>query len=682
MSKIVINTFPISSIASFVVTTLLAYSTASAINWKEQEGSPWNRKTNTGPDAAVNGFYINLGITGARAKLTEKYPQYLVIAYVFKGTPAHGRLAVGDLIVGANGRPFTVAHTNGYGMGKFGGEGPLMAFGNALGESQIAGGKWNGKLALHVKRGQKKLKVTLNVGTKYGQYSDTYPHHCKKAELIRKELYAYIASRQNGNGSFPGGNHVGTFAALALLASGNSRYMPNARRFAQHIARATDAELSDRLGGMQVWKYTFAGIYLAEYYLATREKWGLKELEEVRDWLIGSQFIYPKSQLRSDRAETEKKGHVEKFVGGWGHSRHYQGYGPMSCTTSQAAMALALMARCGIEIDRKRLDMAYDFLASGTNRIGYVWYNSVNAGNGWADMGRTGSTVLANYLAPYRDKKYWARAMLSAKCIGDHPKSFPDTHGCPPMGMVWAALAARIDTRAFRNLMTYHKWWFNLAQCPDRTFVAQPNRDAGGSYTSAPRLFMSSVVALIFSIENQRLHITGRSGGPVGYDPSLEKGRALLKAGKYAEAHRALIGLATAKKQTENSRSAARILREIAKLGADRLSEIKTQASTDPTASMAALEKMQADFRGFRVARAAADLHAKLKAQGPAPKSTDAPSKGKQSDPKAALWLKIARDSMADGRTTSARRYLRMILEERPHSGEAEKARQLLQKLK
>lgn len=536
-----------SSIASFVVMSLLVCSTASAVNWNEKEGSPWNRKTKTGPDAAVNGFYINLGITGARAKLTEKYPQYLVIAYVFKGTPASGKLEVGDLIVGANGKPFTVAHKNGYGMGRFGGEGPLMALGNALGESQIAGGRHGGKLALDVQRGEEKLEVILDVGTKYGQYADTYPSHCKKTDLILKELRAYIAGRQNGNGSFPGGDHVGTFAALALLGSGDSRYRPNAKRFAQYIARTTDGDFSDEFSGLTVWKHTFAGIYLSEYYLATREKWVLKELEEVRNWLIGAQFMDPKTQLRSDRDATKKKGHVERFVGGWGHNPYYEGYGPMSITTGQAAMALGLMVRCGIEVDRKRLDMAYDFLAGGTNDIGYVWYNSICAGRtSWADMGRTGSAALANYLAPYDDRKYMKRAMLSTRCIGDHPKSFPDTHGCPPLGMVWTALAAHLNPKAFRSVMDYHKWWFTLAQCPDKTFVVQPNRDAGGSYTSAPRLFMSSVVALIFSAEQKTLRIMGAKVSIEGVNParlssSTRRPFELLESDGFATAQQLLL---------------------------------------------------------------------------------------------------------------------------------------------
>jgi len=171
---------------------------------------------------------------------------------------------------------------------------------------------------------------------------------------------------------------------------------------------------------------------------------------------------------------------------------------------------------------------------------------------------------------------------------------------------------------------------------------------------------------------------------------AIVEGEAALKAGKYAKAHQALIGLATARRRSECSRRAAYTLRQIAKLGADRLAEIKKQLRTDRGGAIKALERMQADFKGFRVAREAASLLAKLRdAQGSAPGTArpDAPKPppGQPEDKKprqeAARWLGIARDFIADGRKVSARRYLRMILERYPESNEAAEAKRLLPEL-
>lgn len=153
----------------------------------------WDLTTKAGPDAQVPGWYLNLGITGARAKLTPDEPKALQVMFVFKDTPAFGKLEKGDKIVGANGNMFLTPHKFGYGMGKFGYEGPLMDLGNALEESQ---GKRNGKLTLDVLRGEQKLKVELELTTRYGSFSPTYPFDCKKTDLILQETCAYLIKEQ------------------------------------------------------------------------------------------------------------------------------------------------------------------------------------------------------------------------------------------------------------------------------------------------------------------------------------------------------------------------------------------------------------------------------------------------------------------------------------------------------
>ncbi|MDA1230560.1 MAG: hypothetical protein O2856_07290 [Planctomycetota bacterium] len=48
--------------------------------------------------------------------------------------------------------------------------------------------------------------------------------------------------------------------------------------------------------------------------------------------------------------------------------------------------------------------------------------------------------------SPYDDPVYRERALAHAKVIGQHPESFPDTHGSPAMGMAYTALAANVDS--------------------------------------------------------------------------------------------------------------------------------------------------------------------------------------------------------------------------------------------
>jgi hypothetical protein len=94
--------------------------------------------------------------------------------------------------------------------------------------------------------------------------------------------------------------------------------------------------------------------------------------------------------------------------------------------------------------------------------------------------------------------------------IGEHPQSFPDTHGSPILGMGYAALAASVDPASFRRLMDANRWWFTLAQCADGSFTYQPNRDNAG-YGEDSRLSASAVTAFVFSIPKHNLMVTGRA---------------------------------------------------------------------------------------------------------------------------------------------------------------------------
>lgn len=191
---------------------------------------PWDLTTKVGPDAEAPGWYINLGLTGARAMLTKEDPKALRVMFVFKDTPAYGKLEKGDRIVGANGRLFETPHKFGYGMGKFGYEGPMMDLGNALEESQ---GKLGGKLTLDILQGEEKRKVEIRLGTKYGSYSATYPFHCKKSDLIFKEICAYLLKEQKTDGTWSNRPHINAYAALTLLGSGDPACLPAVKKCAR-----------------------------------------------------------------------------------------------------------------------------------------------------------------------------------------------------------------------------------------------------------------------------------------------------------------------------------------------------------------------------------------------------------------------------------------------------------------
>jgi len=487
---------------------LLASSTATAQVHYHPDGRPWKQKANRGPDQVVDGWYYNLGVTGIRVELVEDAPTHLVVRHVFDGSPAAKKVQVGDHIVGAGGWGFYEAHRNGYGMKVFGPYGPVFDFANALEKALGSKGRAKGRLALTLERDGKKREVTLKLPARHGSYGEAFPADCKKSEAVLEDLLDWLQEQQRDNGSF-GSPPDNMFAPLAMLSSGKSKYKKSIERAARFHARTTSAK--DH-GSLINWRYMSAGIFLSEYYLATKQKWVLKELHEIHDFLMHSQYtdpsqINPKAYESHPDAVPKKQG---KSEGGWGHNPGFEGYGPIAMITGQGALALALMRHCGIGVDQERHDAAYDFLRRGTGRNGYVWYGDEVAGHDrYADMGRTGAAGIACHLSPWNGD-YRERALAHARCIGAHPDSFPDTHGSPTMGMVFAALAANVDPQSFRQLMDKNRWWFTLAQCSDDgTFYYQPNRDNAG-YGGDSRLKPSAVTALIFAIPQRNLAITGK----------------------------------------------------------------------------------------------------------------------------------------------------------------------------
>ena len=499
-------------------------------------GGPWKQRADRGPDADVPGWYYNLGITGLRVELRKEAPKHLLVRYVFAKTPAHRLVRPGDFIVGVNDVDFDTAHKNGYGMDVFGPDGPIRDFADALEACQAKKSKTKGKLKLNLLRDGKRREVTLKIGTRYGTFGTTYPANCAKSERIVRELCDYLVEHQRDDGSWGSPPHD-LFAPLALLASGKKKYRKAIERNVRMHARTTKAVDKSWLIN---WRYMSAAIVLSEYYLATKKSWVPKELEEIYRFLISSQYT-DMSQIdaktKIDRPEDLPKTKMRAH-GGWGHNPGFEGYGPISMLSGQGALAFALMKRCGVDVDRRRHDFAYEFLARGTGRNGYLWYADEVAGqDDWADMGRTGAAGLANFLSPYSDKEvdpgietevgvqdeasaaeesdatstspYRDRALRHAGVIGRHPDSFPDTHGSPILGMGLAAAAASFHAPSFRRLMDANRWWFVLARCADGSFYYQPNRDNAG-YGADSRISATAVTAFILSISKQNLGVTGK----------------------------------------------------------------------------------------------------------------------------------------------------------------------------
>ncbi|MEM6674217.1 MAG: DUF6288 domain-containing protein [Planctomycetota bacterium] len=469
-------------------------------------GVPWNGQAHRGPDAEVEGWLYNLGITGIRVKLDEEHPTHLVVGHVFDDTPADGEVEVGDRIVSAGGEPFETPHVNGYGMDVFGPTGPIEDFAAAL---ERAYGSKKRALELKLLRGDDEIDVKVDLPRRSRRFAESFPFDCEHAKDVRERLLQHLVETQQGDGSW--GNPIhNTFAPLALLGSGERKALNAVEKSARYHARNTSPEDSSSLVN---WKYMSAAIVMSEYHLATGKRWVIDELQEVYDFLCSTQYL-DLSQVNPKVRESHPHSwptSPEEQHGGWGHNPGFEGYGPIAMITAQGALAFALMDRCGIDVDEERHRAAYAYLGRGTGETGYLWYLDELGGGpaDWADMGRTGASAIAHWMSPFDD--HGTSARLHATLMAQHPESFPDTHASPLMGMAYGALGASIDESTFKAVMRANRWWFLLAECHDGTFAYQPNRDNTG-YGDDARLLATIVTAFILTIPDRGLVMTGREG--------------------------------------------------------------------------------------------------------------------------------------------------------------------------
>jgi hypothetical protein len=84
------------------------------------------------------------------------------------------------------------------------------------------------------------------------------------------------------------------------------------------------------------------------------------------------------------------------------------------------------------------------------------------------------------------------------------------------MHVLWGTLGAALaDQEDFREYLDYNKWWMIMAQAHDGGFVVLPGRDyASTDHVYATRNFPTACAALILSLKEKRLQITGAPRRP------------------------------------------------------------------------------------------------------------------------------------------------------------------------
>jgi hypothetical protein len=199
----------------FVALAITALSTVqlSAAGPASKTDNPDFTQGGAIPEKAIHDW--NLGPTGTRGwmysnKMETSEARQISITEVEKGSPADGVLQKGDVILGIDGKPFFYD--------------PRTEMGKAITAAESS----RGKLSLLRWRDGETDNAVLRLPA-LGAYSATAPFDCRKSKRIFRQGCQALAQRMSEPG-YRDNPIVRSLNALALLASGNSEYLPIVRK--------------------------------------------------------------------------------------------------------------------------------------------------------------------------------------------------------------------------------------------------------------------------------------------------------------------------------------------------------------------------------------------------------------------------------------------------------------------
>ncbi len=415
-----------------IAATLLGSLSLSAAPRSATMEKPDFTKGDEIPENAVHDW--NLGAIGARGwmysdSLVTSDARQIKVTKVEKGSPAYNELIVGDVILGVNGKPFSYD--------------PRTELAKAL---TLAEAK-DGVLSLDCWSGGKTKNVKLKLPV-MGAYSATAPYDCQKSAKILKLGCEALAKRIK-TGERRKHAITRSLNALALLASGDKKYLPLIKKEAKWAA-----ELQDH--GLKTWSYSYALIFLSEYKLATGDESVMPGIKRLA--------------MESVRGQSA--------VGSWGHRFVDQdgilmGYGMMNAPGIPLAIGLVLAREAGVE--NKELDEAISKSAKlvrfyeGKGSIPYgdhVPWIETHDDNGKCGM----AAVLFSMLGEKKPAQFFSMMSLAS-----HGAERDRGHSGNFLNVLWSMPSvANLGPDATGAWMQeFGSWYFDMAREWDGNFIHQ-----------------------------------------------------------------------------------------------------------------------------------------------------------------------------------------------------------------
>ncbi len=428
----------------------------------------------------------NLGGTGARGwiycdKMVTTDARQIAITKVEKGSPADGVLAVGDVILGVGGKPFSYD--------------PRTEMGKALTLAESEAGQ--GKLSLTRWRAGSSAEVVLKISV-LGTYSATAPYNCPKSKTILEQGCKDLAKRMANPSYAKRLDPIPrSLNALALLASGDPSYLPLIKKEAEWAMNFKDQE-------MATWYYGYVMMFLAEYKMAT-----------------GDDSVMPGlTRLALEAA------HGQSAVGSWGHrfarpDGRLFGYGMMNSPGLPLTISLVMARDAGVKdpaVDRAielSVRLMRFYIGKGAIPYGdhHPWIET-HEDNGKCGM----AAVLFNLIGESKGAEFFSRMSVAS-----HGPERDSGHTGNFFNMLWAmpgiAQSGPEATGAWMN--EFGARYFDLARGSQGNFLHQgPPEPEEDSYAGWD---CTGGYLLAYAMPLKKLYLTGKKPDAV---PQLDAAAA------------------------------------------------------------------------------------------------------------------------------------------------------------
>lgn len=420
----------------------------------------------------------NLGATGLRGwifcdQLVTSDARQIAVTQVEKGSPAEGVLAIGDVILGVGGKPFS--------------HDPRTELGKALTLAESEAGQ--GQLTLTRWRAGSSEEVALKLPV-LGTYSATAPFDCPKSKRILEEGCRALARRMDDPSYARSLDAIPrSLNALALLASGDTHHLPLIRR---EVAWASQYESND----MATWYFGYVMLLLSEYQLATGD----------------ASFMPGLKRLALEAARGQSA------VGSWGHKfarpdgRLY-GYGMMNSPGVPLTISLVLARKAGVQ------DPAVDLAIERSARLMrfYIHKGAIPYGDHhpWIetheDNGKCGmAAVLFNLIDESKGAEFFSRMSVAS-----HGSERDCGHTGNFFNLLWAmpGIAQSGPNASGAWMAEFGSWYFDLARRWDHGYRHQgppePEHDSYEGWDATGSYLLAYAMPL------KKLYLTGKVEGSV-----------------------------------------------------------------------------------------------------------------------------------------------------------------------